>query len=148
MGMGMIAKKDEIWQYCGVLADRSSYHRMEKRVGAIIRLIQRMDGFVSANADHKGGELTTPLLAFEGNRLKLNIDCGAMGEAWIEIQDVHGRPVPGYGFEEAVSVDRNGVAQEVWWQKGPDLSSLKGNPIRLHFKMRSAKLYAFQFTDE
>jgi len=145
MGMGMIIKEDEIWQYCGVLSDRASYYRMDQGVGAIIRLVQRLDGFVSADTDHKGGELTTPLLVFEGNRLDLNIDCGAMGEAWVEIKNSEGKPIPGYSMEESVSVDRNGIAQKVWWQKGPDVSELAGQTIRLHVKMRSAKLYAFQF---
>lgn len=49
-------------------------------------------------------------------------------------------------MSDAVSIDRNGVAQEIWWKSGPDVSPLAGQPIRLRFKMRSAKLYAFQFS--
>ena len=70
-----------------------------------------------------------------------------MGEAWVELQDEAGKPLPGYAFEDAVSVDRNGVAQEVWWQTGPDVGSLSGRPVRLKLRMRSAKLYAFQFAE-
>ena len=33
----------------------------------------------------------------------------------------------------------------VTWGGKADVSGLAGRPIRLHFKMRSAKLYAFQF---
>ena len=91
------------------------------------------------------GSFTTPPLLFEGNRLLLNIDCGAMGEAWIEMQNQDFQAIDGYSLRESVSVDRNGVAQEVWWQNGPDVSRLEGKPVRLHFKMRSAKLYGFQF---
>jgi len=106
---------------------------------------QRLDGFVSVDAGSDDGWLVTPPIAFEGSRLQLNIDCGAMGEAWVELQDEAGKPLPGYAFEDAVSVDRNGVAQEVWWQTGPDVGSLSGRPVRLKLRMRSAKLYAFQF---
>jgi hypothetical protein len=147
MGLGMISKGDEIWQYCGVKPDRAAYYRQEERVGAILRLVQRQDGFVSADAGPGGGTLTTPLITFQGNRLTLNINCGAMGEAWVEIHDAAGNPLPGFTLAESVSVDRNGTAQEVWWHKGPDLSSLSGRPVRLHVKMRCAKLYAFQFAE-
>jgi hypothetical protein len=99
------------------------------------------------DAGHEGGELITHPLIFEGNRLQLNIDCGAMGEAWVEIQDASGKPLSGYGMEDCVSVDRNGVAQEVWWKNGPDVSSVSGKSIRLRIKMRSSKLYAFQFVE-
>ena len=70
-----------------------------------------------------------------------------MGEAWVEIQDETGQPLPGFTFEDAVSVDRNGVAQEVWWHGGPDVGSVSGRPARLKIKMRSARLYAFQFVE-
>ena len=46
-----------------------------------------------------------------------------------------------------MSVDRNGVAQEVWWRNGPDVGALSGRPVGLKIKMRSAKLYAFQFVE-
>ena len=108
---------------------------------------QRLDGFVSVDAGSDDGWLVTPPIAFEGSRLQLNIDCGAMGEAWVELQDETGKPLPGYDFDNAVSVDRNGVAQEVWWRGGPDVGSLSGRPIRMRVTMRSAKLYAFQFAE-
>ena len=115
---------------------------------AIIRTVQRLDGFVSMDADYEGGELVTPVLKFAGNRLQLNIDCGGMGEAWVELQDENGKPIPGFTPEESVSVDRNGVAQEVWWRNGPDVSSLAGRPIKVRIRLRSAKLYAFQFVQQ
>ena len=70
-----------------------------------------------------------------------------MGETWVEIQDVVGRPIQGYAMQESVRVDRNGIAQEVWWQNGPSVSALAGKPIRLNVKMRSSKLYGFQFVE-
>ena len=91
--------------------------------------------------------MVTPPIEFAGNRLQLNIDCGAMGEAWVELQDETGKPLPGYTLEDAVSVDRNSVAQEVWWRSGPDVGSLAGRPVRMRVRMRSAKLYAFQFAE-
>ena len=71
-----------------------------------------------------------------------------MGEAWVELQDAEGRAIPGFGLSEAVSVDRNGTAQEVWWNQGPDLSRLAGKPVHMRIKLRRADLFAFQFTDK
>ena len=39
----------------------------------------------------------------------------------------------------------NDVRHAVTWEGSPSLGSHAGRPIRLHFIMRSAKLYAFQF---
>ena len=108
---------------------------------------QRLVGFVWVDAGSDGGWFVTPPIEVAGNRLQLNIDCGAMGEAWVELQDETGKPLPGYTLEDAVSVDRNSVAQEVWWRSGPDVGSLAGRPVRMRVRMRSAKLYAFQFAE-
>ncbi len=150
MAIGMLRRGDDLYQY---YVAHSTTHgvdaREEYRKGlpreAIIRLVQRLDGFVSLDAGPEGGELVTPVITFTGSRLQLNIDCSAMGEAWVELQDENGQPIPGFSESEAVSVDRNGVAQEVWWQRGPDISSLVGRRVKMRIRLRSAKLYAFQF---
>ena len=68
-----------------------------------------------------------------------------MGEIWLEIQDAQGQPIAGFSRADAVSIDRNGTAQEVWWQGGPDVSDLVGRSVWLRFVLPSAKLFAFQF---
>ncbi|MFC1453185.1 hypothetical protein ACFLSJ_07590 [Verrucomicrobiota bacterium] len=146
MGLGMIRKGNEIWQYCsGGRSTHGNYEDHPDWPTAVIRLVQRLDGFVSLDAGPEGGELVTPPLVFSGSRLKLNIDCGAMGEAWVELLDEEGNALPGYTLQDSVPIDRNGVAQEAWWRNGPDVRPLAGRPVRLRIKMRSAKLYAFQF---
>ena len=47
--------------------------------------IQRLDGFVSADAPYEGGSLITPEITFKGRKLLINIDTFATGEAKIEI---------------------------------------------------------------
>lgn len=149
MGIGMLRRGDEIWQYSfGGRRTHEAKEQAEKqgRKGeAIMRLVQRLDGFMSIDAGSRGGEFTTPPLVFAGNRLVLNAACHGLGEIWVEILDEAGRPFPGFARADAVSIDRNGTAQEVWWKQGPDVSALAGRPVRLRFVMRSAKLYAFAF---
>jgi hypothetical protein len=151
MGIGMIRRGDELYQYyegrpsthvTGAVAKAQTGRDADS---AVFRAVQRLDGFVSADAGPDGGELVTPPLVFSGERLKLNADCGGSGEIWIELQDAQGNPIPGCTLADAVSIDRNGTDQEVWWKQGPDVSALAGKPVSLRIKMRSAKLYAFQF---
>lgn len=147
MGIGMLKRGSELWQYCAISphTHHGRHLSLPGTEGGIQRLVQRLDGFVSADAGPEGGEITTPVLRFSGNRLTLNCDCSALGEVWVELQDAVGQPILGYSLTEAVSVDLNGTRQEVWWKRGPDLGRLAGQPVRLHIRMRSAKLYAFQF---
>jgi len=152
MGIGMLRRGDEIWQY--YFGGRRTHEEKEQAESAgragegMFRTVQRLDGFVSVDADHRGGEFVTPPVIFAGSRLQLNAACHGLGEIWVELQDAEGTPLPGHTQTEAVSIDRNGTAQEVWWHGGPDVSSLAGRPIRLRFVMRSAKLLAFQFGEE
>ena len=143
MGVGLVRRGNFIYQY---YSEGASTHVYEDD-SLFWRAKQRLDGFVSVDAGPDDGWFATPPIEFGGNRLQLNIDCGAMGEAWVELQDETGKALPGYAFEDSVSVDRNGVAQEVWWRNGADVGSLSGRPVRMKIKMRSAKLYAFQFVN-
>jgi hypothetical protein len=68
-----------------------------------------------------------------------------MGEIWVEILDERNQPIPGYRLKDSISVDRNDVAAPVFWKEREDVSELAGRPVRLHFKLRACKLYAFQF---
>jgi hypothetical protein len=109
---------------------------------------QRLDGFVSADADNHGGWLLTPPIVFSGKRLRLNIDTGAMGTAFVEIRDAAGKPVPGFTLAEAQETAGNYLDETVYWDRGNDLSALTGKPVQLYFKLKRSKLYAFQFTNE
>jgi hypothetical protein len=113
--------------------------------GIISRAKYRLDGFMSVDAGYEGGEFTTPLLERGGNRLELNFEGSAGGEARIEVLDAQGRPVPGYSGAEGARVTGNGIAKPVVWRDKPDLSALGPGAIRLRVTLRDAKLYAFQF---
>ena len=80
-----------------------------------------------------------------GERLELNIDVAAMGQAQVEVQDEAGRALSGFELSRCRRVMVNDVRHTVSWDGSPSLGSHAGKPIRLHFSMRSAKLYAFQF---
>jgi len=155
MGPGVVRRGNTLYQYynsSGRLHDgailRAEYENSAKQLGGIGIIRQRVDGFVSADTDHKGGWLQTPLLTFQGNRLRLNIDTGAMGTAFVELRDVNDQPIPGFTLAECEEIGGNFLDQAVYWSGNNDVGSLKGQPIRVHIKMKRAKLYAFQFKVE
>lgn len=144
---GMIRRGEEIWQYVFFDADYHSASQERTRERRVYRLVQRFDGFVSADAPYeKYGTIVTRPIRFEGNRLVLNIDTDAHGYAIVALYDVHGEPIPGYSFEESVFINGDFIETEVeWLQKGTDVSELRGKEIRVLIKMRGAKLYSMQF---
>ena len=145
--LGMIRRGNEIWQYhSGTSHTHGAYDGSTQGEGGLRLLRQRLDGFVSADAAYTGGEFTTPLLRFEGAQLELNVDCSAEGEVWVEVLDEGSRPIEGFTLAESVPVDRNQIAAPVRWKSGASVGKLQQRPIRLHFKLRACKLYAFQFT--
>ena len=113
--------------------------------GHVSIAVQRLDGFVSADAPSAGGHIVTPPIVFQGNRLQLNINVNASGEARVELQDPTGRAIPGYCLDECDRIMWNDVAHTVRWRGASDVSAIAGRPVRLRIVMRAAKLYAFQF---
>lgn len=155
MAPGMVRRGNYLYQYyysTGRLHDsvilRPEYDESAKQQGGVGVVRQRLDGFVSADADHRGGWLKTPLVKFQGNRLRLNIDTGSMGTAFVELQDEAGRPIPGFSRDECEEIGGNFIDQQVYFKGSPDVSSLAGRPVRIQFTLKRAKLYSFQFRQE
>lgn len=155
MGPGIVRRGNYLYQYynsSGRLHDsvvlRAEYDESAEQLGGVGVVRQRLDGFVSAEADHRGGWLTTPALTFSGKTLRLNIDTGSMGTAYVELQDAEGRPTPGFAASDCEEIGGNFIDQRVYWKAGADVSSLAGKPVRVHFKLKRAKLFAFQFAEE
>ena len=124
-----------------IATDEADYAR---RTG-LFRASMRRDGFISADAGYGGGELTTPLLQFDGERLELNCEGSAGGWLQVEVRDAEDRPIPGYELAAAEGLRGNGLAKVASWRGGTNLAALAGRPVRLRFAMRDMKLYAFQF---
>lgn len=115
---------------------------------AISRVVLRRDGFVSVRAGSAGGEFTTPPLRFRGDQLVLNVDTSALGEVQVEVQDEAGKPIPGFTLDDAdILHSANAINRPVSWNGATTLEKLAGKTVRLHFALRDADLYAFQFRD-
>lgn len=149
--LGMIRRGDEIYQYhcatdiehIGQLGKIYGYKKLLNS-GRIYRTVQRLDGFVSADFGHSGGELLTPILQFSGRELQLNVKA-KKDENRVAVCDEKGTPISGFGLKDCRSIAADSVRNIVSWKKRSGLESLAGRPIRLRFQMKNAKLYAFQF---
>lgn len=144
--LGMIRRGDEILQYySGTSHTHGDYTPETVGQGGVRAVRQRLDGFVSADADYHGGALVTPLLRFDGSKLVLNVDAGATGFLKVEILDEADRPIEGFSLKDAVEIDRNQIAAEAAWSSGKNVGQLAGRPVRLRFSGRGFRLFAFQF---
>ena len=110
------------------------------------RYTLRMDGFVSVQAPASGGEVVTKPLKFDGSRLKVNFSTSAAGSVRVEIQDVEGKPIPGFALTDCHVLFGDELDRVVSWEAGADVSGLAGKPVRLRFELKDADLYSLQFT--
>ena len=103
----------------------------------------RRDGFVSMHAGKKEGTLVTEKLSFDGKYLFVNADV-CKGKLAVEILDENGNPLEGYTKKDCVVMKKdNSTKKLISWKNHSDLSSLKGQDIRLKFYLTDGDLYAF-----
>ena len=111
------------------------------------RFTYRPDGFVSVNAPFSGGNVLTKPLKFSGANLLLNVSTAAAGLIRVEVQDADGKAVPGYEAANCQEIYGDEIERLVTWQRGPDVSSMQGRPVRLLFILKDADLFSFRFAD-
>ena len=108
------------------------------------RYTMRIDGFVSIDAPLSGGEILTKPLVFEGTGLVLNFATSAAGSIRVEVQSPDGQPLPGLALDDCHDVFGDALARPVVWKEAA-IGPLAGQPVRLRFVLRDARLYALQF---
>ena len=112
----------------------------------------RTDGFASLRARYSGGEVLTKPLKFEGSNLVLNFGTSAAGSIRLEIQDIHGYPLPGFSLEESPLIWGDEIEHTVRWEcsyakatsENP-LARIAWKSICLRFIMKDADLYSLRF---
>ena len=147
MGTGLIVRGNELWQYG---TEFETVHgdveaRKKKTDGAIVRYVQRVDGFVSLDTGNREGMARTGPVKVTGRRLLLNLDTGALGELRVGLLDAAGKPMPGFDAAQCDYVQHNSTDAVVSWGGQADLSSLHGHDVQLIFRSNRTKLYSFRF---
>ena len=137
---------DEIWIHYNGFRDRHGppYNWPGGRSSGIGLAKLRLDGFVSLDACEQGGCVTTKPFRFCGDSLVIN--AGAVnGSLRVEIRDADDKPIPHYALADCEPFTSDSVRQVVQWKGSPNVRTLAGRDVRLHFALKGARLYAFQF---
>lgn len=149
-GVGYALVGDEIWLYysaydCTHIGSLDGQAPFDRYLGTMTRATLRRDGFVAASAGEQPAILVSRPIVFSGNRLELNIDCSAGGEAVVELLNLDGQPLPGYALADCDPVFHNNLRKTVSWRGAWDVSGLAGQTLRLRMVLRDCRLYSIQF---
>ncbi len=137
----IVTHDDEHWIFYGGMDERHYSRGRHLNIG-LAKL--RLDGFVRLAAGDKPGTAVTKPFKLEGNRLEVNVDARA-GRIQIEMLDADGKPIPGFSGNDAPEYQAvDDLRLKCAWKKHKDLSVLKGRVVRIRFRLRNARLYAFR----
>lgn len=109
----------------------------------LLRLVQRLDGFVSLDARAAPGTATTHPIVFGGKHLLLNV--ASKGSVRVALLDDSGKPLQGFSLDDCDPIRVASVRRVVTWKGRSDVAAHSGKPVRVQFELAGAKLYAFQF---
>ncbi|HGJ64427.1 TPA: hypothetical protein ENS27_03430 [bacterium] len=98
------------------------------------------------------GFFATPIIKFKGRQLKLNLKTAFIGEVRVEVVGisnwVHKKKkeelITGHSFDDCDPISGDHLSHIVTWKGNPDLGHAENQAIYLRFKLRCAKLYAFE----
>ena len=137
----IVTHNDEHWIYYLATNERWGCHRWDARL-ALAKL--RLDGFFFLEAKEKPGTVVTRPFKLEGDKLQVNVDAKA-GWVQVELLDETGKEIPGFSGKDATEYQAvDNLRLKPAWKDNKDLSALKGKVVRIRFRLRNARLYAFQ----
>ncbi len=112
--------------------------------GGLWRATIREDGFMAVEAEARGEFWTVPF-ELEGDRLELNAWTHFGGEVRVAVVP-QGAEESGAGFalDDCDPVTGDALWTTVTWRGSPDLSPLRGKPVRLHWQLTRGRLYTFR----
>jgi hypothetical protein len=109
------------------------------------RLTLRLDGFASLHAPYAGGTFVSKPLIFSGKKLSLNFSTSAAGGLKVQMEQIDGKPYPGFSMLDCREIIGDEIARDVVWYDGTDVSSLAGKIVRIRISMKDAELYSLKF---
>ena len=115
------------------------------RVG---RALLKRDRIVGIEAGEQWGHFSTRPLRVAAGPLKLNVEpTGPDAQMRVQLLSLDTEePIEGYTFEACAPLTADQLDAQVRWQGrdgiAPDIAS---GPVRLHFRFRDMRIYAFQF---
>jgi len=87
--------------------------------------------------------VTTKPLVFLGDTLVVNANAKG-GSLVVEALDAKGRVMKGFAGIDCAPITTDSVRHVVTWKGNKDCHLLQGQPIKLRFHLKNAKLYSFE----
>jgi hypothetical protein len=125
------------------------------------RVVFKRDRIVGIESGPEGGAFWTRPLMFEGKTLVVNVEptgsdaqlqvqlvgvgTGSSTPTWARGEGMNDAPCPGYTFDENIPVTSDDLDATVRWKERSSVGEWAGKPVRLYFRLRSMRIYAFQF---
>ena len=97
-------------------------------------------GRLSAIKADEEGEFFTFSLPPAGRSLNLNVNVRRGGVARVEVVGIEGRTIA-----DCATITTDGLKMPVSWNGQTDIGSPDKAPVTLHFKLRSAELFGFEW---
>lgn len=140
---GLLHREGELWQYAAL---KNAVHNRTSDDDRLIRMRQRVDGFVSLSADDAAAEAVTREIRFSGRRLSLNARVRQGGGIRVAILNADGSERDGFGLEDSDPIQGDYLQKAVTWKGRAHIDS--SSTARLKIRLRNADLYALQFVDQ
>ena len=138
----LVTVGDELWFYYGAFT--GDHAAAEDRQSISIALAKlRCDGFVSLMAEDNLGEIVTTPLVCDGNQLLINA-AAKKGSIQVELQDETGHPLLGFAFSDCDEFRDDSISHVVSWKGQSKMDRYRDQTIRMAFRLKNARLYAFQ----
>lgn len=128
---------EEVFLYYGGYARGHKVNRFEERQIGLLRM--KRDRYVAREAGAEGGSFRTPPVVLEGGKLTMNADASG-GEIRVQVLDSDGRPLDGFTFADGEPFSGDDLDAPLRWKH--EAARLRGQPVRLEFQMRNARLFA------
>jgi hypothetical protein len=161
------AGKDDraLYYRCGSIAHPGALHRYlpngTSEGPGVGRVVFKRDRIMGIESVPEGGAFWTRPLMFEGKTLVVNaeptgpdaqlqveligVGTGSAPPSWAHGEGEKDTPCPGFTFDENVPVTSDDLDAVVKWKERSSVEAWAGKPVRLFFRLRSMRIYAFQF---
>jgi hypothetical protein len=145
---------DRVGVLCGSAALPHKYPRREGMPSGQVFWATWPKGRLACIEAQETGAFATHLLRTDGRKLALNVQTQRAGEVRVEVAvkgaglgGISGgltEPVPGRSFQDCDPICADSLAHTVTWRGQADLGHPEGAPIALRFRMRAARIFAFE----
>lgn len=127
-----------------------SDEQKKKSKSRVSRVVLKRDRIVGIEAGDETGHFCTRPLRFAGRNLTLNVEpTGPNAEMRVQLLSIEDdEPIDGYTFDACQPLTADDLDAPVKWRgKAAIDASVSSKLVRLHFRFRNMRIYAFQFSE-